>query len=429
MKEKESDNHDLHLERISQRTGISIDELKHRRNTFLGNPVNVKQESFIPISLQVREEKVHLSSSVEKTHIKHEKLNHAQCWIKAIGVGGGGCNVINRMVAADLWGLELIAVNTDGQALMANKATTRVQIGETISKGLGAGGDPVIGAQAAEENLDVLRENMRGADLVFIAAGMGGGTGTGSCPIIAELAKEVGALTIGIVTRPFAFEGVRRQQVAEEGISRLAEKVDSMIVIPNDRLLTLTDCKVTVDNAFKIADDVLMNGVRAIAEVITLPGIINLDFADVRSIMKTCGSAWLSIGSSSGQDRIVEAAHAAIASPLLDVSIEGAKSVLFVVTGTTSLTLSEVNQAADVVSRAVDPEANVIFGVTLDPKMENEVRLTLIATGFTSTKQVAAIQRDDEFRRLIESMDEGELDMPAFLRRPLTLRRQISRKP
>jgi len=428
MKEKESDNRDLNLERISRRTGISMDELKRRKKTFLSNPVHVEQESSTTVSPQEREE-IHISSGLKKTHLKQEKLNTGQCWIKAIGVGGGGCNVINRAMAADIWGLELIAVNTDAQALMANNATTRVQIGETVSRGLGAGGDPVIGAQAAEENLDVLRENMRGADLVFIAAGMGGGTGTGSCPIIAELAKESGALTIGIVTRPFAFEGLRRQQVAEEGISRLAEKVDSMIVIPNERLLALTDQKVTIDNAFKMADDVLMNGVRAISEVITLPGLINLDFADVRSVMKTGGPAWLSIGRSTGQNRVVEAAHDAIASPLLDVSIEGAKGVLFVITGASSLTLSEVSQAAEVISRAVDPEANVIFGVTLDPKMENEVMLTLIATGFTSDKQATTTQRDGEFRRLIKSHDEAELDTPAFLRRPLTLRQQIFKKP
>ena len=349
--------------------------------------------------------------------------------IKAIGVGGGGCNALNRMVEAEIQGVEFVAVNTDAQALMMSEATTRVQIGETTSGGLGAGGDPVVGMQAAEESREELSQVLRNADMVFIAAGEGGGTGTGACPLVAELAKESGALTIGIVTRPFAFEGVRRQQVAEEGINRLSDKVDAMIVIPNDRLLALTDYKVTVDSAFKMADDVLMTGVRSISEVITLPGLINLDFADVRSIMKNAGPAWLSIGRSSGQNRIVEAAHSAIASPLLEVSVEGAKGVLFVVTGAASLTLSEVNQAAEVISRAVDPEANVIFGVTLDPRMENEVRLTLVATGFTPTKQVTATQRDDEFRRLIKSLDEAELDTPAFLRRPLTLRRQVSRKP
>ncbi|MFC1924947.1 cell division protein FtsZ [Chloroflexota bacterium] len=349
--------------------------------------------------------------------------------IKALGVGGGGCNALNRMVEAEVQGVDFVAVNTDAQALMANQATTRIQIGEKLTKGLGVGGDPDGGARAAEESREELRKIMEGTDLVFIAAGMGGGTGTGASPIIADLARESGALTIGIVTKPFSFEGLRRQQAAEEGINNLTDKLDAMIVIPNDRLIALSDFKVTVDNAFKMADDVLMTGVRAISEVITVPGLINLDYADVRSIMKDAGPAWLSIGRSSGQNRTVEAAHAAIASPLLEVSIEGAKGVLFVVTGTSNLTLAEVNQAADVISRAVDPEANVIFGVTLDPKMDNEVRLTLIATGFTPSRAVTATRRDDEFRRLIKSLDESEIDTPAFLRRPLTLRRQVSKKP
>lgn len=349
--------------------------------------------------------------------------------IKALGVGGGGCNALNRMVEAGIQGVDFIAVNTDAQALMASEATTRVQIGEKTTKGLGVGGNPVGGAKAAEENREELSKIMQGTDLVFVAAGMGGGTGTGASPIIAELARESGALTVAIVTKPFSFEGVRRQQVAEEGISNLTDKVDAMIVIPNDRLLALSDYKVTVDNAFKMADDVLMTGVRAISEVITVPGLINLDFADVRSIMKDAGPAWLSIGQSTGQNRTVEAAHAAIASPLLEVSVEGARGVLFVVTGAHGLTLSEVNQAAEVISRAVDPEANVIFGVTLDPKMDNEVRLTLIATGFTPNRAVTATRRDDEFRRLIKGLDDSEIDTPAFLRRPLTLRRQVTKKP
>jgi len=349
--------------------------------------------------------------------------------IKALGVGGGGCNALNRMVEAEVQGVDFVAINTDAQALMRNEATTRIQIGEKLTKGLGVGGDPDGGARAAEESREELRKIMEGTDLVFIAAGMGGGTGTGASPIIADLARESGALTIGIVTKPFSFEGLRRQQSAEEGINNLTDKLDAMIVIPNDRLIALSDFKVTVDNAFKMADDVLMTGVRAISEVITVPGLINLDYADVRSIMKDAGPAWLSIGRSSGQNRTVEAAHAAIASPLLEVSIEGAKGVLFVVTGTSNLTLAEVNQAADVISRAVDPEANVIFGVTLDPKMDNEVRLTLIATGFTPSRAVTATRRDDEFRRLIKSLDESEIDTPAFLRRPLTLRRQVSKKP
>jgi len=332
------------------------------------------------------------------------------------------------MVRAEIQGVELIAVNTDAQALMRNESPTRIQIGEKTTRGLGAGGDPVVGRLAAEESREELRNVVGGADMVFVAAGMGGGTGTGACPIIAELARGSGALTIAIVTKPFAFEGFYRQQGADKGLSQLTDKVDAMIVIPNNRLIALTDKTVTVDGAFKMSDDVLMTGVRAISEVITVPGLINLDFADVRSIMKNAGPAWLSIGHSIGQNRTIEAARTAIASPLLESSIEGAKGIMYIVTGAANLALSEVSQAADVISRAIDPEANIIFGVTLDPRMRNEVRITLIATGFASTGEVAETRRDEEFRRLIKSLDEAEMETPAFMRRPLALRRQLSRK-
>jgi len=348
------------------------------------------------------------------------------CRIKAIGVGGGGCNALNRMVKAKIQGLEFIAANTDVQALMLNEASTRIQLGEKATGGLGSGGDPVKGRRAAEESREELREILSGAHMVFIAAGMGGGTGTGACPVIAEIAKETGALTIGIVTRPFGFEGVRRMQVANEGISQLMAKVNSVIVIPNERLLSITDGSATVDSAFKVADDVLMTGVRAICEVITLPGLINLDFADIKSIMNDAGPAWLSIGHSSGQNRCVEAAQSAIASPLLESSIEGSKGVLYVVTGAANLTLSEVSQAAEVIKKAVDPEANVIFGVTLDPSMDSAVRITLIATGFTSPKAIEATQKDEAFRHVIKGLDETKLGKPAFMRRPLSMRQRIS---
>jgi len=350
---------------------------------------------------------------------------HVPCRIKAIGVGGGGCNALNRMVKAGIQGVDFIAVNTDVQHLVLNEAAIRVQIGEKTTGGLGSGGDPTKGRQAAEESREDLRDLVSGADMVFIATGMGGGTGTGACPMIAQLAKESGALTIAIVTRPFGFEGARRAQVAQEGISQLISKVNSLIVIPNDRLLSLAGEKETIDNAFRLADEVLMNGVRAISEVIILPGLINLDFADVRSVMKDGGPAWLSIGHSSGQNRCVEAAQAAVTSPLLEVSIEGAKGVLYVITGAANLTLSEVSQAAELIASSVDPSANIIFGVTLDPSMNNEVRVTLVATGFTSTKAREAAQMDEEFRRLIRGLDETELETPAFARRPLALRRQI----
>jgi len=356
-------------------------------------------------------------------------LVHTPCRIKAIGVGGGGCNALNRMVGAGIQGVEFIAVNTDVQHLMLNEAPIRVQIGEKTTGGLGSGGDPVKGRRAAEESREELRQLISGTDMVFIATGMGGGTGTGACPVIAELARESGALTIAIVTRPFNFEGVRRAQVAYDGISQLMEKLDSVIVIPNERLLPLAGEKETVDNAFKMADEVLMTGVRAISEVIVSPGLINLDFADVRSVMKEAGPAWLSIGHSTGPNRCVEAAQSAIASPLLEVSIEGSKGVLYVVTGAANLTLSEVSQAAEVIKQAVDPEANIIFGVTFDPSMNNAVRITLVAMGFTSTEAVEAARRDEEFRRLIKGLDETELETPSYARRPLGLRRQISRKP
>jgi cell division protein FtsZ len=354
---------------------------------------------------------------------------HTPCRIKAVGVGGGGCNALNRMVKAEIQGVEFIAVNTDVQHLMLNEARTRVQLGEKTTGGLGSGGDPVKGRRAAEESREELRQLLSGTDMVFIAAGMGGGTGTGACPIIAELAREGGALTIAIVTRPFNFEGVRRAQVAYDGISQLMEKLDSVIVIPNERLLPLAGEKETVDNAFKMADEVLMTGVRAISEVIVSPGLINLDFADVRSVMREAGPAWLSIGNSSGPNRCVEAAQSAIASPLLEVSIEGSKGVLYVVTGAANLTLSEVSQAAEVIKQAVDPEANIIFGVTLDPSMDNAVRITLVATGFISTKELEPTRRNEEFRRIIKGLDETQLETPSFKRRPLGLRRPISGAP
>jgi cell division protein FtsZ len=348
------------------------------------------------------------------------------CRIKAIGVGGGGCNALNRMVQAGIKGIEFIAANTDVQALMLNEASTRIQLGEKATGGLGSGGDPAKGRRAAEESREELREVLSGAHMVFIAAGMGGGTGTGACPIIAEIAKESGALTIGIVTRPFGFEGVRRAQVANDGISQLMAKVNSVIIIPNERLLSIVDERATVDNAFKLADDVLMTGVRAISEVIISPGLINLDFADVKSIMCDAGPAWLSIGHSAGRERTVEAARSAIASPLLESSIDGAKGVLYVVTGASNLTLSEVSQAAEVIKKAVDPEANVIFGVTLDSSMDSDVRITLIATGFTSPKTVEAQRKDEEFRRVIKGLDESSLGKPAFMRRPLSMRQRVS---
>jgi len=324
------------------------------------------------------------------------------------------------MVRENIRGVEFIAANTDAQALSITEAPTRVQLGEKLTRGLGCGGDHNAGMKAAEESRDELRELLAGADMVFITAGMGGGTGTGSAPVIAEVSKQIGALTIAVVTKPFTFEGTHRNEVANDGIVRLLGKVDTLIIIPNDRLLDLCDEKTGVDNAFKMADDVLRHGVQAIAEVITVPGLINLDFADVRAVMKDAGPAWMSIGVGTGKNRAVDAAKEALASPLLDVSVEGSKGVLFNVAGGPGLTLFEVNEAAEVIREAVDPSANIIFGVLQDTSLKDEIRITLIATGFASKLGLAGVNREDEFIQLLKGLkSEEELDVPAFLRRPL----------
>ena len=350
--------------------------------------------------------------------------------IKVIGLGGGGSNAVTRMVREEINGVEFIAMNTDAQSLAITEAPIRIQLGEKLTRGLGVGGDHNLGQKAAEESRDELKELVTGADMVFITGGMGGGTGTGAAPVIAEIAKQSGALTIAVVTKPFSFEGTHRCQVADEGITRLLGKVDTLIIIPNDRLLTLCDQKTGVDSAFKLADDVLRHGVQAIAEVITTPGMINLDFADVKAIMKDAGPAWMSIGRGSGQNRAVEAAKQALASPLLDVSINGSKAVLFNVVGGSSLTLFEVNEAADVIKQAVDPEANIIFGVANDPAMDTEVRITLIATGFTAKLGLTGAGQEDELTQLLKGIkSEDELDVPSFLRRPLFSHRRQAITP
>ncbi len=348
--------------------------------------------------------------------------------IKVIGLGGGGCNAITRMVREEIRGVEFIAMNTDAQHLAVTEAAVRIQLGERITRGLGAGGDHTMGQKAADESRDEIKQAVTGADMVFVTAGMGGGTGTGSIPVVAQMAKQSGALTIGVVTKPFTFEGVHRNKVAEEGIINLMDKVDTLIIIPNDRLFDLCDQKTGVDGAFKLADEVLHHGVQAIAEVVTVPGLINLDFADIRTIMKDAGPAWMSIGRGSGQNRAVDAAKQALASPLLDVSMEGAKGVLFNVAGSSNLTLFEVNNAAEVIRQAVDPEANVIFGVVLDPNMGNEVRLTLIATGFATKETLAGTAREKEITRLLKGVkSDEELDIPSFLRQRHILPGQRSR--
>jgi cell division protein FtsZ len=337
--------------------------------------------------------------------------------IKVIGLGGAGCNAITRMVREQIQGVEFIAMNTDAQHLAVTEAEVRLQIGNKLTRGLGAGGDHHTGQKSAEENRDEIRQLVAGADMVFIAAGMGGGTGTGSLPVVAEVAKQSGALTIAVTTKPFLFEGVHRCRVAEEGIAGTIDKVDTMVIIPNDRLFALCDQKTGVDGAFKLADEVLCHGVQAIAEVITVPGLINLDFADVKTVMTDAGPSWMSIGRGAGQNRAIEAAQSALDSPLLDVSVRGAKGVLFNVSGDEGLSLLEVNRAADVIRQAVDPDANIIFGVTLNTNLGGEVRLTLIATGFTDKETLIGAGREKEITRVLKNLKtEEELAVPAFLR-------------
>ena len=302
--------------------------------------------------------------------------------IKVIGVGGGGCNAVNRMIDEGLTGIEFIAVNTDGQALIQSRANTRVRIGEKVTRGLGAGGNPDMGRKSAEESAEELYEVLKGSDMVFVTSGMGGGTGTGAAAIVAQIAKEVGALTIGVVTRPFTFEGSRRAQSAEAGIAKLKEHADTLIVIPNDRLLQMVDKRASLQDAFRLADDVLRQGIQGISELITVPGLINLDFADVRAIMSEGGAALMAVGRASGEERAREAAEKAISSQLLDITIDGARGILFNVTGGPSLTLFEVNQAAAIIKETAHPDVNLIFGAVIDPNLADEVRITVIATGF-----------------------------------------------
>jgi cell division protein FtsZ len=302
--------------------------------------------------------------------------------IRVIGVGGGGSNAVNRMIQANMMGIEFIAVNTDAQALLLSETPHHIRIGDKLTRGLGAGGNPSVGAKAAEESAEEIYEALKGSDMVFITAGMGGGTGTGASPVVAHIARELGALTVGVVTKPFTFEGNKRRLSAEEGISNLKQHVDTLITVPNDRLLQVADKKMPLSEAFRLADDVLRQGIQGISDLITVPGLINLDFADVKTIMSSAGSALMAIGEANGETRALDAAQIAIASPLLDIDISGARGVLFNITGGMDLTLFEVNEAADVISRAAHPEANIIFGAVQDPTFDGKVKVTVIATGF-----------------------------------------------
>ena len=347
--------------------------------------------------------------------------------IKVIGVGGAGNNAVNRMIEAGIKGVDFISVNTDRQALQKSKAGTKIQIGEKITRGLGAGANPDIGAQSAEENKSEIAETLRGSDMVFVTAGMGGGTGTGAAPIVAQAAKEMGILTIGVVTKPFTLEGKKRLSQAERGIESLKGKVDSLVVIPNDKLLQIIDRKTSINEAFRMADDVLRQGVQGISDLIAVTGTVNLDFADVKTIMLNTGMAHMGIGKASGENRAEDAAKQAVQSPLLETSIEGARGVIINITGGEDLGLHEVNTAAELVQRSVDPEANSIIGTVTDPDMKDEI--TVIATGFEKPEARAASTVDSFINKSswekksssIPTSDvnssQGDLDIPAFLRK------------
>ncbi len=313
---------------------------------------------------------------------KKKKVVEAFARIKVIGVGGGGSNAVNRMIEEGIQGVEFIAVNTDAQALTLSKAPTRVRLGDKLTRGLGAGGDPEVGRKAAEESADELYNVLKGSDMVFVTAGMGGGTGTGAAPIVAQVSKECSALTIGVVTRPFTFEGARRIRSSESGVSKLKEHVHTLIAIPNDRLLQISDKRSSLQDSFRIADDVLHQGIQGISELITIPGLINLDFADVRTIMSEGGAALMAVGNGSGEDRAKIAAEQAISNQLLDITIDGARGVLFNVTGGPNMTLFEVNQAAAIIRETAHPDVNMIFGAVIDPTLGDDLRITVIATGF-----------------------------------------------
>ena len=349
--------------------------------------------------------------------------------IKVIGVGGAGNNAVNRMIEAEIKGVDFIAVNTDKQALQISKAKTKIQIGEKITRGLGAGANPDIGAQAAEETKSEVAEALRGADMVFVTAGMGGGTGTGAAPVVAAAAKEMGILTIGVVTKPFTFEGKKRLSQAERGIESLKGKVDTLVVIPNDKLLQIIDRKTSIIEAFKMADDILRQGVQGISDLIAIPGLVNLDFADVKTIMLNQGMAHMGVGKATGENRAEDAAKEAIQSPLLETSIEGAKGVIINITGGEDLGLHEVNTAAELVQRSVDPEANIIFGTVTDPNMTDEIQITVIATGFEKNESISSIGVDNIVSKTWEkkinsipsstetSSSQNDLDIPSFLRK------------
>jgi cell division protein FtsZ len=375
---------------------------------------------------------LHLSRSQDADRIPIEEVRDddillsGKAKIKVIGVGGGGGNAVNRMIISNVSGVEFWSINTDAQALAQSASPKRLQMGQKLTRGLGAGGNPAIGQKAAEESREEIAAALEGSDLVFITAGMGGGTGTGAAPIVAEVAKEAGALTVGVVTRPFNFEGRRRTHQADEGIAGLQSRVDTMIVIPNDKILSVISEQTPVQEAFRVADDVLRQGVQGISDIITIPGLVNVDFADVRAVMADAGSALMGIGLGSGKSRAKEAATTAISSPLLESSITGAKGVVFNITGGGDLTLHEVSSAAEVIYEAVDPNANIIFGAVIDEALEGEIRVTVIATGFTKEGPTPPPSKSTTNERVgspapnppsAENKFRNNLDIPEFLQR------------
>ncbi len=350
-------------------------------------------------------------------------LEERRARIKVVGIGGAGSNAVNRMIEAGVSGVDFIAVNTDAQALALSNAPIRVRIGDTVTRGLGSGGDPAVGAKAAEESRNELRSVLEDADMVFVTAGLGGGTGTGAAPIAAEIARELGALTVAVVTKPFSFEGARRARAAEEGLKKLAAQVDTLIAIQNDRLLQLVDRRAPLQEAFFVADDILRQGIQGISELITVTGLINTDFSDVRSIMKDGGAALMAIGRASGEERALAAAQQAITSPLLDITISGAKGVLFNVKGGEDLTLYEVNQAAELIRQTAAPDANIKFGAVIDEQMRDQIQITVVATGLEISErpetslQIPTPKEAKKEEAISRPFDNADLDIPPFLRR------------
>ena len=334
--------------------------------------------------------------------------------IKVIGVGGGGSNAVNRMIDSGLQGVDFLVANTETQALDNSKADIKIQLGEKLTKGLGAGANPQVGEEAAQESREEITKALQGSDMVFVTAGMGGGTGTGAAPIVAECAREIGALTVGVVTKPFTFEGKRRRTQADKGVEMLTSKVDTIIVIPNDKLLQVVDKKTPLNEAFRTADDVLRQGIKGISDLITVPGLINLDFADVKTIMTNQGEALMGIGEGEGENRAVDAAKMAINSPLLETSIEGAKGILLNITGSSDLSLFEINEAAEIISEAADPEANIIFGSVIDENLGDRVQITVVATGFGASHNPGP---DFGGNRAKRPMSTGGLEIPTFMKR------------